>query len=106
MLKEWHAFKFGVKAVGGAQVTNTPVQRAAKEEYYRLAGQFLHSHSFPSALEREIWALHSDGMSIRHIVAKLKKKYWRSGLYRNKVHGIIQQLSKTMLLEAAVNEQD
>ena len=73
---------------------------SAKEEYYRLAGQFLYSHEFETGLEKDIWALHSEGVSVRHTVLRLKKKYWRSHLYRRRVHETVQRLADIMLKEA------
>lgn len=54
-----------------------PEYDQSKEEYYRLAGQFLHEHMFQTETERKIWALHQDGVSIRNIVIMLKKKRLR-----------------------------
>lgn len=57
-------------SVGGAE---------AKEMYYRLAGQFLYSHTFSSVKERLIWQLHSEGMSIRNVVHRLRELGLSSG---------------------------
>jgi hypothetical protein len=71
-----------------------------REEYYRLAGQFLWSHKFSSGAERLIWELHSNGKSIRNIVKELKTKNHRrmEGRLVNKrlVHETVQRLVKTM----------
>lgn len=61
-----------------------------KEEYYRLAGQFLHEHKFKSAADRLVWDLHSQGMSIRNIIKRLKLEGFSA--YRDKVQGIIKNL--------------
>lgn len=81
-LKIWSAHYF--------QSAYTPDSFTAKETYYRLAGQFLHSHKFKTPHEREVWRLHSEGESIRAIAAHL-------GSYPNKIHKIIKKLSKEML---------
>lgn len=44
----------------------------AKEEYYRLAGQFLHEHNFNSLVDRHIWKSHSEGLSSRAISKNLR----------------------------------
>lgn len=50
----------------------TPERFREKQEYYRLACQFLHEHSFDSAFEKTVWELHALGLSIRDIVFDLK----------------------------------
>lgn len=67
----------------------------AKEEYYRLAGQFLNEHEFSSKLEKMIWELHAEGVSLRNITLMLKKRRFK--LYKRKVHEIVQNLAKKML---------
>jgi hypothetical protein len=59
-LKEWHS----------ANQYLSPAHEEDKE-YYRLAGSFLHDHKWPSRLYKQIWELHSQGMPIRAIAAKL-----------------------------------
>ncbi len=47
---------------------------ASKEEYYRLAGQFLHEYRFrgkEAAWSKKIWELHATGTSIRNIVKQI-----------------------------------
>lgn len=46
----------------------------AKEEYYRLAGQFLHEHRFSHRDEKALWEMHSEGLSIDSIVSMFKAK--------------------------------
>jgi hypothetical protein len=58
----------------GAQNPRSSAQRIAeKEEYYRLAGFFLHDYDFKDELERLIWEMHSEGMSSRETSHKLKQ---------------------------------
>lgn len=45
----------------------TPEAFQDRAEYYRLAGLFLHEHSFESHYEQTIWQLHSEGKSLRYI---------------------------------------
>ncbi len=68
---------------------------AAKEEYYILASQFLHSHKFIDKKEEAIWALYSEGYSIRKIVKALKSRHFK--VYKNEVNKIVRTLSKVML---------
>lgn len=65
-----------------------------KEEYYRLAGQFLHEHKFKSGIEKKIWELHSEGMSIRNIVKKLKHRGVTA--YKDLVEGVIKRMREEM----------
>lgn len=67
----------------------------SKQEYYRLAGQFLYDHPFADDLERSIWELHSEGLSIRDITKALKDKGVKT--YRRSVHETLQKLTKTMI---------
>lgn len=66
----------------------------AKEEYYRLAGHFLHDHKFTSTTEHAVWELHAKGMSMRDIVATLKPLGYK--VYKWKVQQIIRRLSEEM----------
>lgn len=65
-----------------------------KEEYYRMAGHFLHDHKFETPVEKTIWRLHSDGISIMDIVFYLKSKKVKT--YKRKVHETIQKLCEEM----------
>jgi hypothetical protein len=46
----------------------------SKQEYYRLVGHFLHDHKFENKVDKLIWELHSEAISYRKIVSKLKHK--------------------------------
>lgn len=81
-LKVWESSYFSSRYSEGAF--------SAKEDYYRLAGQFLHSHKFETPKEQRIWSLHAEGKSIRTIAKELKT-------YPQKIHAIIQRLSKEMV---------
>lgn len=71
-----------------------PLRREAREEYYRLAGQFLHEYEFDSKKERVIWEMHSEGTSIQDIVAAMKSRNFK--VYKRIVHETIQRLAKEM----------
>ena len=79
-----------------------------KEQYYRLAGQFLHSYKFKNHTEMRIWELHSQGVSVRNIAKKMPKmidqdlpKHVKSGWPTriNKVQETIRTLANLMLSE-------
>ncbi len=86
-LKEWSS-KYLKKSNGG-------VKAKAKEEYYRLTGQFLYDHKFESPLEKRIWRMHAEGMSGESITAILKAK--KVNIYHNKVKRIIKNLANLMV---------
>lgn len=71
------------------------VDAEAKEEYYRQAGYFLYDHKFQTELERKIWELHCEGVSIRDIVVILKKKHYR--VYKRLVHETLRPMVVTLL---------
>jgi len=65
-----------------------------KQEYYRLAGQFLHEHKFKTSFERTVWEMHSNGISVVDIVKALQKTGRTA--YKDKVHGAIKRLAAEM----------
>jgi hypothetical protein len=75
----------------------------AKEEYYRLAGQLLNDYPFANEFEREVWRLHSEGVSIFTILAmfRAQKRYSSRTrgifVYKRKIHETIQRLAKEMV---------
>jgi hypothetical protein len=46
----------------------------SRTEYYRIAGHFLYDYKFANDLDKFIWELHSEGISVRNITLKLKEK--------------------------------
>lgn len=60
-----------------------------------MATKFLHDYRFPTTLEREIWRLHTDGMSLREISAELHRLNFR--FFKDKIHHIVKNLEATML---------
>lgn len=91
-LKEWSSFMF--TAPGRGEIDHIDKIRA-KEEYFRLAGQFLYDAEFDSELEKYIWEKHAEGISTAKIIKHLKSRGHTA--YKDLVHGIIHKLSKEML---------
>lgn len=58
-------------------------------EYYSMAGKFFYDFKFKSALDKKIWKMHAEGLSIREIEARIPKK-------RNAIHQIVKRLAKQM----------
>jgi hypothetical protein len=85
-LKEWTSTL--------AKARYRPVYWEAKEEYYRLAGQFLYEHPFKSKLEECIWELHAEGISVTNITSILKTKRYK--ITREKVSKLLKALVETM----------
>lgn len=75
---------------------------SAKEEYYRMAGHFLYDYTFSNEHEKQIWALHSTGVSIRGIVDQLKAKKIKTDT--KKVNNIIKAFSKLMIRMSVTQE--
>lgn len=82
----------------------------SKEEYYRLAGHFLHDHRFVNDTERRVWELHSNGMSADEIAKRmvigarkdLEPRNTTGGYATNrkKVQATIRRLAKEMIEDA------
>lgn len=51
-----------------------PVVREALEEYHRLARGLNHTYKFKSKTDKNIWALHAEGISIRKIKTLIRPK--------------------------------
>ena len=79
---------------------------AETDEYYRTARALLVTHEFESDLEMVIWELHTEGLSVRDIEAKIiaDKLYAWHNLLENKkivekynkdaINAVIQRLQK------------
>lgn len=63
---------------------------ASKADYYRLAGQFLHSYWFVNDRQRRIWELHSEGVPYRKIATEVRETL-------TDVHHAIRHLREIML---------
>lgn len=79
-----------------------PEYDQSKEEYYRLAGHFLHEHTFQTETDRKIWDLHQNGVSIRNIVKLLKKKRLR--VSHVMVFETIKSLAGVMIVQWKLNQ--
>ena len=83
-LKTWHK---------NDMLERDPVDIQSRTLYYQAAGRFLHDYTFPTDLERQIWAAHIEGLTVRAIVEVLVPKR----LKRARVDQIIQKLVKIMV---------
>jgi hypothetical protein len=72
-----------------------PQQVNAKTEYYRLAEHFLFEHKFDSPADKLVWKMHSEGITIKKIVVKVKALLGKSD--KSTVHRLIQKLAAIML---------
>lgn len=91
-LKFWSSSFFKHKA------KEKPGFQEAKEEYYRVAGHFLHEYEFTDDREKAVWELHADGVIIVEIVSQLKKRGFK--VYKSLVQTIISKLAKIMCANA------
>lgn len=71
------------------------VRFVSGQEYFRLAGQFLHDYKFKDEIEELIWRLHSEGKFLREISQELKNN--RVKLNKDSVNARIKKLKKIML---------
>lgn len=85
-LKAYHAPYF--------QYFYDPFVFQMQQEYYRRAGLFLNQFKFKNKTEREIWRLHSEGISLRKISNSLKT----DGVSMNKdyINKVVTQLASSM----------
>ncbi len=67
------------------------VDMASKEEYYRIAAQFLYEYKDFTDITRLIWELHSQGHTIRDIANSIPHPK------KSQVYKIIHKLAKIML---------
>lgn len=89
-LKEWHSSIF--------MRDYDELYYKSKEDYYRLAGQFLHDFPFKNKKERRIWELHSQGISLRNI-AKILSKRKKIKLNKDAISLIVTRLVAEMLIK-------
>lgn len=94
-LKKWSSATFMEKK-NGSYFNEKKVYYDSVQEYYQMAGRFLHDYAFETPLEKTIWAYHADGISVRKIANILKKKEAK-GMYYFKVQTIVKKLSTIML---------
>ncbi len=95
MLKKWHSHLWNRESDGSY------FKAPYIEEYYRMAGYFLHEYKFEYEIDRKIWELHAEGMGMREIAVALKNTKDDLGkrrcINRDNVNDKIQALSKIML---------
>lgn len=68
------------------------------EEYFRVAGLFLHHYAFSSPRDKWVWRLHSEGLATRAISSETK-------VYIKTVQKIIRDLKKEMVSFEVKEEQ-
>jgi hypothetical protein len=81
--------------VNGSAYADVIVSHQAVEEYYRLAGHFLHDYKFKDEYEKKVWILHADGNSHRDVAEALRTKSRKAN--KDSVNTIVKRLSKEML---------
>lgn len=94
-LKEWSFSRVYAGQNNGYSFETIRVKREAKEDYYRLAGHFLHENEFVNSIEKLIWELHGEGKGCRRIAVFLQNKNIKSN--KDKVNEVINRLSKQMI---------
>lgn len=104
-LKDWTSSRF-TKQYNGSNYTEKKAYYESVEEYYRQATWFLNEYVFTENVERFIWNLHSQGISMRNISVALKKKR-KLKMSATTVNVIITKLVTIMKkMYGAGNEQE
>ena len=70
---------------------------ASIEEYFRLAGHFLHEYSFISECQKKMWEMHANGTTINEISSFVRKKYPKEYSSNTTIFREIEKLKKEML---------
>lgn len=88
----------------------SPAEIETLAEYYRQAGQLLHSHKFRTPVERRIWELHSDGASYTRVWHTVRREIQtgalpREKMYRRRVHATVTRLKGIMLGTTVVGKK-
>lgn len=73
---------------------HTPSEFQAQQEYFQLAGQFLHNYRFLDDRDKQIWTLHSEGLTISEICKVITDPRKSKSTVRN----VVTRLKKIMLL--------
>jgi hypothetical protein len=86
MLKQWHSTMF---------IHRFDKERfEAKQTYFEHASNFLHTHRFELHIDREVWALHAEGKSLREIAKLLSNDTFQ--LSKDGALKIIRKLQRKM----------
>jgi hypothetical protein len=95
-LKRYSEQKFAQGQNNGKQVVDLILNFESKQEYYRLAGQFLWEHKFETPLAKLIWGLHAEGITYRKIPSLLKAR----GITKSEgqVQRLLYKLEAAMLI--------
>lgn len=72
-----------------------------KTDYYRMAEHFLHEHKFSSTTHKYMWSMHSNGVGVRDISAKLKSLSIQKN--KNLVSKILRGLTAEMFKRYGVS---
>lgn len=66
-------------------------------EYYRLASIYADRRKWPSGFERLVWRLHSEGHTVREIVAMSASEMPAETTYIKRIHEVIARHRRIML---------
>lgn len=108
-LKRWDSMYFisrhtnfkGRGAGGAKDAKFSAIQFESRQEYYQLAGAFLHEHEFETDKERLIWELHASGENLIDIYRTLKKM--NKKVYLEGIDKTIKRLSEAMVKKCLSN---
>lgn len=86
-LKQWHSRYFMSRF--------HPNTFKSQQEYYQLAGAFLHEYAFATPLERMVWECHSEGMAIKQIYNHLVEQDCK--MHLSGIRRVVKNLTKIMV---------
>lgn len=93
-----------LKQYASSDFAKRPEYDQSKEEYYRLAGHFLHEYHFRDSRgstwqwKKQVWELHAEGKSIREIIKLLDPEGKEPfGTMFKKIQQCLSRLAKVMV---------
>jgi hypothetical protein len=99
LLISWESSRFKEYKLNGQSIEGWQVMKNAQIEYYTMARQWLHEHTFKSKKDKHLWELHADGVSYREI-QKL------TGINFKVVQRKMKALVEIMFQERKLNDVD
>lgn len=94
-LKQWSTRRFW-QNIQNTHYEDRKVSYDSEEEYYRMAGHFLHEYEFSSKREKLMWSLHAEGLTMIAIAKILKQKNYKKFGGKSNVGRIILTLAAKM----------
>lgn len=95
ILKQYVTSKNSKGKLNGATLEDRTRVQEVTQDYYRMAGHFLHDYKFSDDDEKRIWTLHAEGLSLRQIVKIISTR--RHKISRHSIHMLVKDLAAKMI---------